>query len=628
MNNANEKNCSKQTRSRTNVDPDIDAFEEYDLDLEFLPLGEDVLPTDDTGECINLDDELEINDTKHFENDETLDMTLENAQRASSSVMNLSAGVGVSATRFDQTLTTVTANKNSMNSHAASTLLRNILDGNAAASGTDPSQATLRLMNGACDVSESGALHMPGTGMKFHLDHDEKYGYSARASLEMSTNEDLLNERNHDAQVQFDNYEGGAFDDDNDENCGPGFELNNSYSDHSTTHLVKLGQDISFAKPAKPMEHDPWTMLDPHDVGDTKHKPLHVGNSLRLPYDCEDLPSDSVTGARTKKIPKAKVAKEKESYYTLKLSTFSTENFDATIVSAKESIKRYSSLDEIDTNPIFDKSLNWQLPKNPLIFEDEFQYIFKAEAKRKLAEKRKLKRLQMEKATLSSAAVVSNERFDEMYNDDDDDIDGPGFDLCDDDNNYNHNELNHGNNSDGQDFGGIFSAYSHDDGNVERTFEELCREHLKEFAKGAEKYAMESQMSKRVDSWQSKVSIFLQEEEERPEFDIQSYSKQILSNTQQSIVNKTKSVSDDSYEIPFVSVTMNQEPYDVSRIFLASLMLCNSENIRFSGINVGQVTSPDQLCVQVLKTQVDSHVDNYFGSTEENNLSNQQMVTN
>jgi condensin-2 complex subunit H2 len=247
-----------------------------------------------------------------------------------------------------------------------------------------------------------------------------------------------------------------------------------------------------------------------------------------------------------------------------------------------------------------------------------------------MAEKRKLKRLQMEKTTLSSAAVVSNERFDDMYNDDDDN-DGPGFEICDGDDNYsvgNDCQSSHGNNSNDQDFGGIFSAYYHEDGNEERTFEELCRAHLKEFAKGAEKYAMESQLSKRVDSWQSKVSIVLQEEEERPEFDIQSYSNQILSNAQQSIQNKTKSVSNDSCEIPFVSVTMDQEPYDVSRLFLASLMLCNSENIKFSGINVGHVTSPDQLRVKVLKAQVESHVDDYFGNTVENNLSNQQMVAN
>ena len=630
INNANEKNSSKQSRSRTNADPDIDAFEEYDLDLDFLPLGEDILPTDDTGEYINLDDESEIMGAKVSSGNDTLDMTLENAQRASPSIMNLSAGVGMSGTRFDQTLTTVTANKNSMNSHAANNLLRNILDGNAAASGKDPSQATLRLMNGACDVAETGALHMPGTGMTFHLNHEEDYGYSARASLNMSANEDFLNERNDDAPVEFDNYDDGAFDDDNDDNGGSGFELNNSISDHSTGNAATLGQDAYMAKSAKPVELDPWAMLDPHDVGDTKHKPLHVGNTLRLPHDCEELPSDSVTGARTKKIPKAKLVKEKEVDYTFRLSTFSTDNFDSTIVSVKEALKRRSSLDENETDGMNDKSLNWQLPNNPLIFEDEFRYIAKAEVKRKTTEKRKLKRLQMEKLSLSTAAIVSNQRFEEMYHDDEDD-EGIGFDIGGGDDDYSVNnkyDSHHAHESVGQDFGGIFGAYSSDEGNEERTFEELCRVHLREFAKGAEKYAMESQLSKRVDSWQSKVSIVLQEEEERPEFDIQSYSNRILSNAQQNIQNKEKSISDDSGEIPFVNVTKDQEPYDVSRLFLASLMLCNSENIKFSGINVGQVTSPDQLCVKVLKANIDSHVDDYFGNEVENHVSVQQMVTN
>lgn len=631
INDANEKNSSKQSRSRSNVDPDIDAFEEYDLDLDFLPLGEDILPTDDTGECINLDDDSEIMGTKVSDGNDTFDMTLENAQRASPSIMNLSAGVGMSATRFDQTLTTVTATKNSINSHAANNLLRNILDGNAAACGKDPSQATLRLMNGACDIAESGALHMPGTGMNFHLNHDDKYGHISREPLNMSAKEDFMNERNDDAQVEFDNYDDGAFDDDHDENGGSGFELNNSINDHNSIgNVATLGQYPYMAESAKPVELDPWAMLDPHDVGDTKHKPLHVGNTLRLPHDCEELPSDSVTGARTKKIPKAKLAKEKEVDYTFRLSTFSTDSFDSTIVSVKEALKRHSSLDEHETDYMNDKSLNWQLPNNPLIFEDEFRYIAKAEVKRKAAEKRKLKRLQIEKVSLSNAAIVSNQRFEEMYHDDEDD-EGIGFDIGggDDDYSVNNNyDSHHAHDSVAKDFGGIFGAYSSDDGNEERTFEELCRVHLREFAKGAEKYAMESQLSKRVDSWQSKVSIVLQEEEERPEFDIQSYSNRILSNAQRNIQNKEKSISDDICEIPFVTVTKDQEPYDVSRIFLASLMLCNSENIKFSGINVGQVTSPDQLCVKVLKANIASHVDDYFGNEIENNASVQQMVTN
>jgi len=92
INNANENNASKQSRSRTNADPDIDAFEEYDLDLDFLPLGEDILPTDDTGEYINLDDESEITGTKVSGGNDTLDMTV----TLRSKILGLAIGSGSS----------------------------------------------------------------------------------------------------------------------------------------------------------------------------------------------------------------------------------------------------------------------------------------------------------------------------------------------------------------------------------------------------------------------------------------------------------------------------------------------------------------------------------------------------
>ena len=60
------------------------------------------------------------------------------------------------------------------------------------------------------------------------------------------------------------------------------------------------------------------------------------------------------------------------------------------------------------------------------------------------------------------------------------------------------------------------------------TFEELCRAHLRAFARGAEKYAAETQLSRRVGDWQSRLSPLLEEEEKRPEFDIHLYGDRIM----------------------------------------------------------------------------------------------------
>lgn len=622
MDNANEKNPARQ-RGRGHNDPDIDAFLAFDIDLEFLPLGEDVLPIDFTGEQINLDDDDcqgHSSDPHRLERGlfdmNTTAMTSENGQKATTSIMNLSAGVGMSITRYDQSIQHMTIDKESVNSHAANALLRNLLDGNASVAGSDPSQATLRLMNGACDISDSGALHMPGTGINFDVDtveEDHQHDGHYVTGEKLNTAEPMEG-------IQFDNYHDDGVDDDHD---GPGFDLNDSISSHDRSHkVVTFNHETNAPKVSKTTNVDPWALLDPHDVGETKHKPLHVGNSLRLPHECEDLPSDSVTGARTKKIPRAKPIEKKEVDYLLKHSTYTTECYEATVVAAREVAQRRRSIKNDDnTEENIEKS--WEMPTKLLTFGEEFQYILKAEKKRKNAEKRKLRRLEIEKSGLSSAAIASSQRFHDMYNDDDDDDnDGPGFDLGgDDDHSFDHgfiNTLTSNNENRLQDFGVIFGVGSNDEYDERQTFEALCRAHLKEFAKGAEKYAMESQLSKRVDDWQNKVSIVLREEEERPEFNIQSYTNQILSIAQMNIQGKSKFLNSDSeemdHQIPFVSVTRDLEPYDVSRIFLASLMLCNTENIKFSGINVGKVTTPEQLCVEVLKPNIESHVDDYFES--------------
>ena len=49
----------------------------------------------------------------------------------------------------------------------------------------------------------------------------------------------------------------------------------------------------------------------------------------------------------------------------------------------------------------------------------------------------------------------------------------------------------------------------------EEKFESLCKAHLRAFAAGAERYAAESQLSKRVADWSFKLQPALRNEEER-----------------------------------------------------------------------------------------------------------------
>lgn len=58
-----------------------------------------------------------------------------------------------------------------------------------------------------------------------------------------------------------------------------------------------------------------------------------------------------------------------------------------------------------------------------------------------------------------------------------------------------------------------------------------------------------------------------------------------------------------------MEITKKQEVFDVSRTFLASLMLCNSENIKFCNDGDSGVSDPESLEMKLLKLEIDSPMD-------------------
>jgi condensin-2 complex subunit H2 len=81
----------------------------------------------------------------------------------------------------------------------------------------------------------------------------------------------------------------------------------------------------------------------------------------------------------------------------------------------------------------------------------------------------------------------------------------------------------------------IFSSIKDaaEESNLGKTFEELCRAHIQAFAKGAEDFALNSELSDRVSKWQERLAPILEEEEQRKEFDIHKYSGIILKESAQ-----------------------------------------------------------------------------------------------
>lgn len=143
-----------------------------------------------------------------------------------------------------------------------------------------------------------------------------------------------------------------------------------------------------------------------------------------------------------------------------------------------------------------------------------------------------------------------------------------------------------------------------------KTFEELCRAHIRAFAKGAEEFAISTQLSVRVDKWQAKLAPILEEEERRSAFDIHIYSQKLIDSAEQ---GRLKRKSDGSMQVSyntffehnvsfdyftqlillilqavetktveFESVTRQCTQSDVCRLFLASLNLANMGNLKIT----------------------------------------------
>lgn len=164
----------------------------------------------------------------------------------------------------------------------------------------------------------------------------------------------------------------------------------------------------------------------------------------------------------------------------------------------------------------------------------------------------------------------------------------------------------------------LIPRYSSDVTNTDgAAFEELCRAHIRAFAKGAENYATKTNLTKRVEQWQSRLAPILEEEERRPEFDIYKYGARVINGVQIELLKRNNEVklassaAKQSNVINFHAITRNCEQYEVCRLFLASLSLSNSGNVIFTS-ETGKVMTPDSLQIQLLESNVDRPMETFL----------------
>ncbi|EJK56175.1 hypothetical protein THAOC_23992 [Thalassiosira oceanica] len=625
-------NCSKNKRrpsKGSNLDADVQEFHEYDEQQEFLLLH-DVLPKDESEDRSRIN----LKEVRESSLDESnLDTTNNNA--GTPDVTLLSLGGVMSATRFMDKDGTFVISRQSLENTSPSAMSRMLMSNLQAAPGENGNanlgaEGNLRLLAGMCDVDANGALLMPGTRTSVFVNGQMARGEEETIQI-FSGRQDVSNdfeasraETNNargeneigDEDMSFGNP--GGNDDFGGADDGAGFELTNDELMDEEVNLDsgdrKEGSptledtlaNLDVEDEKKPLVKDdpidPWATLDPHEpYSKDKPRPLKVGNTIRLPEELteDDRPSKLVTGSRSR----AKASTKSQRCTTQSAHFPARRPYLAATVEDENT----------DTNPAEAFALEYLpiLKSDGLIFGEEFAYIQKMHVKHRdeLRKQRRLQRQAMQKKAESP-----------LFDEDEDNIsfggEGGDYNLGDEDNDYGEEYVGPADNAgeDGHqksnvDFDTIDNVFAQsrdtkgsrrfdadaylDDGDHDghrQTFEELCRAHLRQFAMSAEKYAAETQLSRRVSTWQAGLEPMLEEQERRHEFDIHRCGRRILDTVERKLAGRKRLAGgekkSESKTIDFASViTRDCEEYER----LPGTKLCVGADAKVTFVNVRQV---------------------------------------
>lgn len=413
-------NNSKRSKSKAGIDADVEEFLNFDPHQEFLLL-DDVLPTDLTEEChkINLADAASNDPNQSVQ-------TTGTRLSMGSTALNRRLSLGSVGTTLDQT-TRSASNGNNLAAQRAFL---------GAAAAQDMAGGSLRLTGNHCDIGEEGVLFLPGSQS------------SSQPTEEPPNPNNAMDTDDNDDDFGGGGGGGGAFDDgmdDNNDDGGVAFAMaDDDDNNDPAAAAAQQKKRVTFADSAAPLPQqkqkpaavvDPWAMLD-RDTPDSKRsRPLRVGKTIALPDSVDALPSECVTGTRTRRTARNKRRDRRAAVpraeggaaYSLAAATFR-----ATLLGKRP-------LDEsgIDATAV---------PLKGLAYGNEFAYIAKATAKRKADEHRALRKQQQQ-----APVAMGGENDDDGgfgfggadYEDEDNDY-GGGGDVFGDDN---HGPLHHNSNT-------------------------------------------------------------------------------------------------------------------------------------------------------------------------------------
>jgi len=726
--NTNKKNrpsSANNNKGGGRSDSAIDAFREYDSEIDFLLL-DGVLPVDrsEGHGKINLKEEFGMLNNGDIIDDVNatgvnLDQTLatsaganininggighKNNDNTPTNVTLLSLGGVMSATRIMDQDGTFVVSRQSLDRANQSAMSRMLLanlqgggggGGGGEFGGNNEGEGNLRLVAGMCDMGSNGALLMPGTRASVFVNGEAAAVPNGGDQEDMQIFPGGLSpgpheNHNNDAgdfgamdDASFGNNGGGN--DWGDDDHGVGFQLNDEPVGDTVNNLdggekkneegleaadAFVNNDNDKQTPTKPKAmEDPWAVLDPHEPSRDRPQPLRIGVTYRLPpeLDEDDRPSAAVTGSRTR-IKKKKGSRKKKQNGMGQSSTAANDFLAPPFLADVTFHEAMREEDEIGDGDTLDQSevsiqpnqnggrhlkFLQQLRQQKLIFGEEFAYVAKAHGKHREA-LRKQRRLEQQEILEAKKKAEERNIFDD---DDHEDYGGGGIDFGggDDDDSFggqdfgnindDGNESIHRSNVDFNAIDDVFGtgggvAFDENDYNDDfangaqhQTFEELCRAHLRKFAKSAEVYAAETQLTKRVGAWQEGLAPLLEEQEQRPEFDIHGCGRQVLQRVERNITvrkrtstgeKKLESYSDQKQKnnaVAFSTIfSKDCEDYEVCRLFLSTLMLCNSGNVTMhkNNPNGKGIESIESLDIELLDATFQAPMESFVAPSVE-----------
>ncbi|KAJ5067122.1 condensin-2 complex subunit h2 [Anaeramoeba ignava] len=284
---------------------------------------------------------------------------------------------------------------------------------------------------------------------------------------------------------------------------------------------------------------DPWILLDPYDSSDLNPKPFAKGQTFRVPKLSE--------------------------YYQIKKSQ------------QTKGITCFGIHQEIE------------IPKNRKdlknLYFPEFEALFQKERQNILSHFKK------QKKKLGKEITLTDEKHDEMETALVGDLIMDNSDFSENDVEYpdqDDEDMNIDLGSEPDDFEPPKFAHEiepialDDDVHV-KTYEDLCRDHIENFLSNAAIYVQETDLTRRVADWQSKITPLLEEQNSRSNFDIHEYGNLILDKFESNLNgNGWKKESIDSH-----SIFTGLPKFDICRHFLSLLQLVNNENVQISQENQG-----------------------------------------